>query len=345
MSHNQIFGKFHFMENKNKLWKIIFSPAKTFGEYIVAIFFTIIILALMATVIYFSSTLSTGLSKNIAILFSSLICSLLTIPFTLIWSPKIRVLIKKSDTRDQKIIATQQNEIQNLKLTVENQRANEENLQSKIHLLENLVFNSKSSVDILKVGYKEYTKTSTIRIRKKINETAAKLFSSSGYDEAILIIDCKTKYQRGIDFKNLRLNYQGSNKDAVVVTNLKPEYTSAPSFEYEIFFRELRHVETDKNGNIKKIQIAKDSESLSLLNEIEQESKNNYEASFQSDDNSEAIEETNEIIKISKDCIKLLLKPYFSKIDFDILCEIKDAKPWTEFLQQQIEVYKKVENK
>ena len=124
-------------------------------------------------------------------------CALFSVPLTLIWRPRIRELIRKSDDESQIIIENQHTEIQGLKNLVADQKLNEENLQSKIHLLENLVFNSQSSVDILKVGYKEYTKTATIRMREKLNETNGKLFSSSKYDEAVLILDCKNRNRSG----------------------------------------------------------------------------------------------------------------------------------------------------
>lgn len=325
-----------------KFFRILFSPVKSLGSLFAAVLSSVVLFSGMVLVIFISIRLP---FRTASIIISSLMCALFSVPLTLIWRPRIRELIRKSDDESQITIENQHTEIQELKNLVANQKSNEENLQSKIHLLENLVFNSQSSVDILKVGYKEYTKTSTIRVREKLNETGGKLFTSPGYDEAILILDCKIKYQRGIDFKNLRLNYQGTNKDAVIVTNLKPEYTSQPVFEYETFFREIRHVETDKNGSVKKISVLKDSESNPQLNFIEKKSKENFESSFMGEENSESIEETNEILKISKDCIRLLLKPYFSKIDFDTFCEMKDAKPWTEFLQQQVDNYKRLESK
>ncbi len=328
-----------------KFLRTLFSPAKNFVSLVSAVISSFVLIALMVGVIYFSGKVFPLNLKSLAVVFSSLVCSALTVPLTLIWTPRIRELIKKTDDKNQVTIENQRSEINALKNLVENQKSNEENLQSKIHLLENLVFNSQSSVDILKVGYKEYTKISTIRVREKINETGGKLFTSPGYDEAVLILDCKIKYQRGIDFKNLRLAYQGSSTDSVIVTNLKPEYTSQPVFEYETFFREIRHVETDKNGSVKKINVLKDSDNNSQLNFIEKKSKENFESSFMGEENSESIEETNEILKISKDCIRLLLKPYFSKIEFDTFCEMKDAKPWTEFLQQQVEDYKRLESK
>lgn len=325
-----------------KFFRILFSPVKSLGSLFATVLSSVVLFSGMVLVIFISCRLP---FRTASIIISSLTCALFSAPLTLIWRPRIRELIKKTDDKNQVTIENQRSEINALKNLVANQKSNEENLQSKIHLLENLVFNSQSSVDILKVGYKEYTKTSTIRVREKLNETGGKLFTSPGYDEAILILDCKIKYQRGIDFKNLHLNYQGTNKDAVIVTNLKPEYTSQPVFEYETFFREIRHVETDKNGSVKKISVLKDSDSNPQLNFIEKKSKENFESSFMGEENSESIEETNEILKISKDCIRLLLKPYFSKIDFDTFCEMKDAKPWTEFLQQQVDNYKRLESK
>ena len=337
------------MENrkaiKEKIQSILFSPIKNFASFLISIFVSAVFIFVMGIVIYFSSTVFQNNLKSAAVIFSSIICSVLTVPLTLIWTPKIRELIKKTDDKNQIIIGNQQNQITQLKLQVENQKSAEENLQSKIQMLENLVFSSKNSVDIFKVGYKEYTKISTIRIKEKLSENPRHLFSSGGYDEAVVIIDCKIKYQRGIDLKNLKMNFQGTNKDAVIVTNLKPEYTSTPVFEYETFFSEMRHVETDKNGNIKKIQISKDLQSNDLLAKIENQYKRNFEVSFQSDENTEAVEETAEVLKIAKDCIRLLLKPYFSKIEFDSICEVKDAKQWTDFLQQQVENYKNLEVK
>ena len=325
---------------KSKFWNVLFSPAKNLASLVAAICTSMILIAAMGGTIFLSSKLSVGSARNLAVIFSSIACAVLSVPLTLIWTPRLRELIRKTDDKNQIIIGEQRAEINELKSIVKNQQTNEGKLQDKIHLLENLVFSSQSSVDILKVGYKEYTKSSTIRMKKKINETHGSLFLHSGFDEAVLILDCKIKYQRGIDFKNLRLNYLGTNRDAVVVTNLKPEYTSAPVFEYETFLREIRHVDTDKNQNEKKIHIVKNAETENQLNEIERQCKADFESSFQSDENSESLEETNEILKISKDCIRLLLRPYFSKIEFDSYCEIKDSKPWTEFLQQQIEIYK-----
>lgn len=325
-----------------KFFSALFSPVKSFGSLVAAVLSSIVLFSGMILVIFISCRLP---FRTASIIISSLMCALFSVPLTLIWRPRIRELIRKSDDESQIIIENQHTEIQGLKNLVADQKLNEENLQSKIHLLENLVFNSQSSVDILKVGYKEYTKTATIRMREKLNETNGKLFSSSKYDEAVLILDCKIKYQRGIDFKNLRLNYQGTNKDAVIVTNLKPEYTSEPVFEYETFFREIRHIETDKKGNVKKITVLKDSDTNAELNSIENKCKKNFESSFMGEENSESLEETNEILKISKDCIRLLLKPYFSTVEFDSVCEIKNSKPWIEFLNQKMNDYKNLESK
>lgn len=323
----------------------LFSPAKGVASLALSLLSSIVLLGAMVGTMYLSNIFSLSGTKSFAIIFSSIVCSLLTVPLTLIWLPKIRNLIRKTDDKNQTIIDNQQNEIHNLKQLIENQKNTEGNLQDKIHLLENLVFTSQSSIDILKVGYKEYTKLSTIRIKEKLNETQGKIFSSAGYDEVILIVDCKIKYQRGIDFKNLRLAYSTSNHNSVIVTNLKPEYTNAPRFEYNTFFAELRHVELDKNGNIKRIQILKDDSSLETIKKLEQKCKEDFESTFQGDKNGESVQETNEIIKISKDCIRLLLKPYFSNIEFDTHCEIKDAKPWTDFLQNQVDLLKTMELK
>lgn len=332
-------------KQRPKFIQKLFSAANNFTSLVMAFFITLLILGVMAGVVYFSMILSTKSLKNLAIVFSSTVCSILSIPLTLIWTPRIRELIRKSDDKNKIIIGEQKTEIKNLQQQIEEQKNQSEDLQNKIHLLENLVFVSNNSVDILKVGYKEFTKVSTIRVRTKINESEGKIFSPASYDEVILILDCRTKYQRGIDFNKLRLAYSGSNKDSVVVTNLKPEYTNAPIFEYETFFSEMRHVEIDKNGNDKKVSIMKGPAVEKKISEIENQNKEYFESSFMSDENFESVQEINEIVKISKDCIRLLLKPYFSKIDFDTHCEIKDAKPWSDFLQNKVENLKLLESK
>lgn len=270
----------------------------------------------------------------VGIVISSVLCSLLTIPITLI----CKDLFKNSNTKEQKTLLQAEQELKTL--------AEEKNdYKRRVLLLENLSFNMVTYQDVLKMCFRDYQQEGIIKQREQFNEEdysnpIKKLFEmpSKNYDEVLSIIDWFVTYQRGVNLKNIKISKV--NEDTVIISGITPEFTTPPRFEYKDFCTEIRHVKLDKNGETKQITIENGEKAHSVLNKKTAEYKKILEESFSKGGNTD--EDAVEIKNRAQDFIRIILQPIYKNVEFEEKAISSDALPFLDFLTTETASYKKL---
>ncbi|MCR5761807.1 MAG: hypothetical protein K6G00_00315 [Treponema sp.] len=268
------------------------------------------------------------------IIISSLICSLLTVPLTIICLQ----LFKNTEQQDQKNSFQAEQELNSLK-------KEKNDYKRKLLLLENLSFNMITYQDVLKMCFRDYRQEGIIKQREQFNEedysNPIKKFlemPSKNYDEVLSIIDWLVTYQRGVDLKNIKI--AKVNDDTVIISGITPEFTTQPHFEYKDFCTEIRHVKLDKNGETKQISIENGEKARSILNNKTSEYKKMLEESFSKGGKPD--EDAIEIRTRAQDFIRIILQPIYKNIEFEEEAVSSSSMPFLEFLTAETNSYKKL---
>ena len=325
-------GKNNFFKRLRKPWKIIKS-----------VLGSLLILLCMSLVIILSCTLFSRFTSRFGIIFSSIVCAVLAIPLTLIWFPYVYQAARSTETVKDETIRKQKEEIDELQSQNEKYKTEQKSFKEKIHLLENLTLNMETYQDVFKMCFREYSQTSTLKNREQFNESdytnvIKKLLDSpsKNYDEILSVMDCCVQYQRGVDLQNIKI--AKVNDTTVVISGIKPEYTTEPSFKYKDFFSEVRHVKLDKNSNIRDIHVENENDYRTLLDQKKEQYKTEFEQSFI---NGKTIEEdADEIIKRAKDFVRIILEPIYPNVEFEDGKVAKEALPLLEYLKNETDFYK-----
>ena len=324
-----------------RLRKSLSSPAKKAWRLTKSILSTALILACMSFVIFISCSLR--ITGKFGIIFSSIMCAILAIPLTLIWVPYISHNVHTQETAKDEKIREQKKEIDELQTQNEKYKAEQKSFKEKIHLLENLTFNIETYQDVFKMCFREYSQNATLKNREQFNESdytnVIKKWldsPSKNYDEILSVMDCCVQYQRGVDLQNIKI--AKINDTTVVVTGIKPEYTTTPSFKYKDFFSEVRHVKLDKNSNIREVHIENDSEYRTILEQKKEQYKADFEDSFIKGKTVD--DDAAEIIKRAQNFIRIILEPIYPNVEFDDSRIANDALPLLEYLKTETDFYK-----
>ena len=245
-------------------------------------------------------------------------------------------------------IQKQEKQIEQLQAQNQNLEEKEKDNEEKIRLLQNLSFNIKTYNDVLKLSFRDYNRESTIRERETlspdslsssiIKQSVQKILHpmDKGYDEVFSIIDCNVSYQWGIDLQKIKISKLNNN--TVIVSGISPEYISKPSFEYNDFFSEVRHVTLDKNDKLRHITVRNDEKAMQLLAHKQAKYKSHFEDVFLS---GQALDnDSQEINKCAREFIKIILQPIYPHVQFEDKAKLPDAVPLLEYLNQETEFYK-----
>lgn len=268
------------------------------------------------------------------IIISSVTCSLITIPLTLI----ITKLFRNFEIDSSKTSLQTEQELNSLK-------KEKNDYKRKIMLLENLSFNMVTYQDVLKMCFRDYRQEGIIKQREQFNEedysNPIKKFlemPSKNYDEVLSIIDWLVTYQRGVDLKNIKI--AKLNEDTVIISGITPEFTTQPHFEYKDFCTEIRHVKLDKNGEARQITVESGEKAHTILNKKTDEYKRILEESFSKGGRPD--EDALEIKTRAQDFIRIILQPIYKNVDFEENAVSSTAMPFLDFLTAETNSYKKL---
>ncbi len=268
-----------------------------------------------------------------AIIVSSLICSLLTVPLTLTCMKLFRTV---EQPQEQNAALKAEQELNSLK-------KEKNDYKRKVMLLENLSFNMVTYQDVLKMCFRDYRQEGIIKQREHFNEedysNPIKKFlelPSKNYDEVLSIIDWFVTYQRGVDLKNIKI--AKINEDTIIVSGIKPEFTTPPHFEYKDFCTEIRHVKLDKNGEQKQITIENGEKAHSVLNKKTAEYKKILEESFSKGEKPD--EDALEIKTRAQEFIRIILQPIYKNVEFEEKAIASNSMPFLDFLAAETDAYK-----
>ena len=323
-----------FMAKKKTAHKIL----RTLTNFvIIPLLLLCIALSISMCILFFKRPAALGIT------ISSILTGFFTVPLTLILRPKIRRLVRDSDSSTETELYASQKELESLKQENLEFKSKADFYRYQIQILENLAFNMETYSDVFKVCFRDYRQTATIKQRERFNESdysnaINKLIgnTSKNYDELISVMDCIVTYQRGVDIQNIRITQVAPG--SIVVSGIKPEYTARPVFDYTDFFSEIRHVRLDKNGEAKNITVPLSTNSAKLLERKQSEYKSMYEKSFLSEQNQ--FDDSAEIIKRAQDFISIILHPLYSHIEFSQEAPATESLPLLEYLHQQTNEYK-----
>ena len=327
---------------KNKFLKLFSSPVKKGFSAVVFFFSNIILITLICMTIFFAMTFRTRWTVNLNIIFSSVVCSFLTVLLTLIWTPVLRKKILAEETEREIEMREKDEEIERQKNEIQVYQENEADLKTKISLLENLTFNQHTYQNVLKLCFLNAESASTIKQREILNEKdnhgLGKVVhgATKEYDELISVINYKASYQLGIDINKLKITK--TSHDTIIISGLDFEFTSAPRFEYDNFFTEYRHVKLSRDERIKEIEVLDDDASRDTIIKRQSKYKSDFEDSYLSGKNTD--DETSEAMQKAKDFITLLLKPIYRHVQFEEKLVSKNALPFLDYLRQEIDEYK-----
>jgi hypothetical protein len=314
------------------------SPVKKGLSALVFFVSNIILISLICGTIFFAMTFRTRWTVNLNILFSSIICSFLTVLLTLIWAPVLRKKIISEESEREIEIREKDEEIQRQRNEIQLYQENEADLKTKISLLENLTFNQRTYQNVLKLCFLNAESTSIIKqretLREKDNHGFGKVVHGAAkeYDELISVINCRAAYQLGIDINKLMITK--TRGDTIIISGLDFEYTSQPRFEYESFFTEYRHVKLGKDDRVKEIEILDDDAARDTIIKMQSKYKSEFEDSYLSGKDSDG--EVTEAMQKARDFITLLLKPIYRHVQFEEKLVSKNARPFMEYLRQEI---------
>lgn len=314
------------------------SPVKKGLSALVFFVSNVILISLICGTIFFAMTFRTRWTVNLNILFSSIICSFLTVLLTLIWAPVLRKKIISEESEREIEIREKDEEIQRQKNEIQLYQENEIDLKTKISLLENLTFNQPTYQNVLKLCFLNSESASTIKQREILNEKDNHGFgkvvhgATKEYDELISVINYKVSYQLGIDLCKLRITQTA--RDTIVISGLDPDFTSTPHFDYENFFTELRHVKLSRDDRVKEIEIQDNDSSRDTIIKKQSQYKSDFEDSYLSGKNMDS--ESAETIKRAKDFITLLFKPLYRHVQFEDKLISKNALPFMDYLNREI---------
>ncbi len=271
----------------------------------------------------------------LGILVSTVTGCVLMVPVTILLLPFVQPLLRHASQEQDKLIYEQQKQIDMLEQ--KNAMLEESCIDygRRLMLLENLTVNMNTFKDVFKVCFRDCQQVSTIKQREKINFRDGSVFGHGGYDEVLAVMDCRVSYQRGVDLQNIMVSR--INDDTVVVSGIEPEYTSRPRFEYKDFFCELRSVELDRKGDVKKVSVKTGTDSAdSTYQKDLDERRNLYKADFEDEFTGglSQNEDASEIVRKTQDIIRILLEPIFSHVEFDD-SKALDSVPLLELLNSE----------
>ena len=326
-----------------RFFKSLSLPVHKTLRTVLSFVLTGILLLCMVSVIVLSSLFLPRTLPIFGILLSSVLCSFLTVPITLLLSPIIRERALKKESEKDELLTSQEKEI--LRLREENLEvlATSNDLKTRVKLLENLTFNMETYQDVFKLCFRDYSQSGTIKNKEVLEDegfsTSLKHLISDperNYDEIVSVMDYMVKYQRGVDLQNIRI--AKINADTIVVSGIEPSYITRPSFEYKEFLSELRHVSLHRSGELKKVSVDYDANTLKKVRVQQNVYKAAFEDSFM---NGKArIEDSEEIVKRAKNFISIILRPIYAHVEFDETPLANDSLPLLDYLHKELSEYK-----
>ncbi len=331
-----------FWRKIQKIKDTLLQPAHKTARLIFTFATGIILIFFMALSIFMSSLFLSKPFPLLGILTSSILCSFCTVPLTLILRPIVKEAHQKSEDKKDALLQTQQRQLELIQEENDALKDTEKTLEEKIRLLENLTFNMETYNDVFKLCFREYSQSGTIKNKEIVNEedfsgTIKKLLNSpsKNYDEIVSVMDYEVKYQRGVDLQDIKI--AKINKDTVVISGIKPKYTTRPVFEYKEFLNEMRHVTFNHLGELKKIRVEQDDSNKRELAQKQNEYKAIFEDSFLEGRTNE--DDSGEIIKRAQNFISIILQPIYRHIEFDETPLAKKSMPLLEYLHTELSEY------
>ena len=280
------------------------------------------------------------------LILSTVFACVFMIPATCAFTNLVRISVEKQ------IKNVSREEIKALKLEVKNQQLEKEFLESRNKLVKqelemNMLNKQISLLKASQVSAMQFQKIAEVALLKTDIEQTKVWdgrigdiktgwgFKADYYHDYALIVntyDIKDA-KFGIDFQDIKIKKISDNH--IIVAEIKPKFIGAPEYSKTNIVKEMRTINYDSDKTTKSIQIKNDIASKNKIDELEEESNNEYLASLKSMENWTFLEDS--IVTLGKNFIQVIFAPAYENIDFVEDAEDDSFRPLIDFISYEIE--------